>query len=710
MEWSGFEVHRSSSRSLLGRLLAAVLILLAAAGLLAHSLLGVAAPIGVGAGGARLAEYASEGRALARAPAASSVTMVLARPVVALEELSYRYLGDHSYTARVPAVAVALCALFAVALVGWRGWGPWGAVVAAVVFGLSPRLAAAAAVPDPEMLAVAGMLMAARSYLGYLDRSEAAAAGSTIFWLLVATLADPSAYGMAVALVLGLVLSAIAKTRWRAAGGQASLSSPLQAVMLRRTGRGYQGFAAVLLGTLLVEAALLRLCPAGFSPAADGARGLHLIPTGARVLLALWAIFLVARVLTRRPHPRDTVLVGLGLSGLFLLLRPAAGTWLTPVAALVPLAVVDLLAGIRWLGRGRRGLSCLAVAAALVVWFVGAVPVFIRTLVSSRADYPAPAESAEILIRMANEATTPRDLGLALPGFPDGPALRHRLDRRVDRVATVAGALARRQKESNLFLLFGEPLAAADSAVVKSMLQDHPAVQVGSLWMVDLRRSDAGIRCYAFTTRPTMCDGLQRFLSFPGDHTTLLTRQPWQELERDLELGVVAAPDHSPAVTLPDAGDRPRLLLFHNFGNLVGDTTAKAAARARLLDGYTPPTVWMDPTPFGRVVGSRWLVGERALSILWECPGLPPSAPDFALRFLLTPIGRQWKPQTSDHAPPQGCRGARGGELREERIAVKFPYHGRFALGMEATRPRGRTRRSTGHTVDLAEVDYSARK
>ena len=77
---------------------------------------------------------------------------------------------------------------------------------------------------------------------------------------------------------------------------------------------------------------------------------------------------------------------------------------------------------------------------------------------------------------------------------------------------------------------------------------------------------------------------------------------------------------------------------------------------------------------------------------------------------MLKPVTRNWKSELLDQPPSVACRGARPDDLREEKVPVKFPYFGRWRISLEITRPRPRGgRQTTGHTVDLVEVDHTKR-
>src|SRR4029453_2936375 len=97
---------------------------------------------------------------------------------------------------------------------------------------------------------------------------------------------------------------------------------------------------------------------------------------------------------------------------------------------------------------------------------------------------------------------------------------RYRVDRDMEIVKSLAGLEERCARDPRQLALFSEPVPPEEDAPLTPLLQQPPGLRIGSLWLVDLRRFEAGVRSYAVAS-----DGR-------------LTSQPGEALRLDLAHGV----------------------------------------------------------------------------------------------------------------------------------------------------------------------------
>jgi hypothetical protein len=415
----------------------------------------------------------------------------------------------------------------------------------------------------------------------------------------------------------------------------------------------------------------------------------------------------------------------------------------TAGAALAAAALVDLVAraltggwhatagavpGIA-AGAGARTLGVLAAPAALCALCATLLPGFLRVSRAARpSDFeashgdvmplPGEGERSRALARLVRSAADAATLVIVREGFPDSAAFRYVLDLPIERTLSLEALAARTGRGREALVVFREPLPRADHEAMRALLGAHPALRIesgrgsgrdganeGALWAIDLRSWAPGIRSYICQVEPRAPTALERHLLHPdGERRCHWRRDPWRELDLDVAWDAGPSREHAPAVSLPAATDRVRLLAYHNMRVRLGEGASARRAREVLLAGTAAPPAWIDPASFGWVAGARWSAGTRELIVTWECAGaLAPvaAAPDFGLRIVLFPLGRAWRPEHLDFPGSHVCDRADAGELGEDAYPVRFPYRGRFAPALEITRPRGSIRRATGHALAL---------
>lgn len=713
-----------------------LLLVLAAAGfLLVHGCLGIAAPFGPGPAGERLADYAIGARALAR-DGLGTLLAAQSSALTVMGAIAYQLLGEQPLAARVPGILLTVLSALALGRLAWKGWGPWAAVSAVAVFALLPR-AALAAVPDGEMASLFGALMALGSYIAFREEDRPVSAATAIAWLAVGGLfgwgalavgAFLAVHGLAAGWRQGRMIAAE-----RPSATLARASGPLAAVMAKRASEKLSRFATVVGLAVLIEAAVMfvwRLAMRGTVVPESVPSLAALFPWSARLAVAVALGVVVLRLVAGRSQPRDAILLALGAATAATLFISDIRWGLTAGAALIAISLVDVTATLARMldGRWASGLSWGGKLVALGVFLTFAasfVPTWERNLIAVResgalaldavmAPPAVPLEETRIVAALAAGRTGPADVVLVRAGFPLTAHFRYALDRPMETVADLWEVSKRHGTVRNALVVFKDPVAEPERAMMGAWLKAHPANRVAmpsggaGLWLIDLRASEPGIISAACSGQAAARAHLHRFLLYPdGDRRCRLEREPWRELELDLRYGISPVPERRPQVTLEQATDRGRLVGYHNLYTLAGVPGEKSGARTRLLEGAVVPAVWLDPAPFGWIAGVRWLPSTRALSILWDCPGRPPPVPDFGMRLVVQPLERQWRPHVIDLPGSLACEDATAGELREESIVVKFPYRGKFDLSMEVTRPSRKARRATGQTIPLVEVEHS---
>lgn len=737
--------------SLSAKLLAAFLILLAVGALGTTAAVGIDAPFAWSGSGEIVAEYARAGRTLAREDAAPRLHRALGLPpagasavardripslMVRLVAGAHRWLGDRPIATRLPALIAAIVLALAFGRLVWRALSPWLAVAAVVGLLVWPRFGAAATLPDEELVALTAALLAGTAYLAYRRTGGTFSAVATAFWLVVSGACGVVGFGVGAALALASALAGLAGAAARQASPEgAAAPSPLLGVMRRREGRELLVFAAVLVGALLLEAAVLFSIKVAGPVSLRGAQPTWLTePTAAPALaagwpalqaplLGAWALLLLARAVTRASRPRDVV--ALGLLAAAALAGSALGTLWGALPSLgttrlvaATFAFVDLSATLGRLAAFGRARIASVVTAVVVVAGLATVGIRLRPAwlgerlpLVATADPAAAVRLARVeadrwLIRYVHERTTPSEPLLLGEGCALAPSFVHELERDIQ-PAPPLSRLARLAlgRDAGLLLLCEGP-SQPDGVAWSALLRAHPAdwLPDRSQWLIDLRRSDPGVQVlrHRFDPRPSPAHG--RFVLSLATRLRV-AQDPWRAVELDVAHGVAPVGPRFPAVTLSEASTRVRLLQLHNLYVRVHEPSA-ALARTRLLDGYVAPSAFVDPAPFGVPLGLRHAEGR--LGIVWECPARPPRAPDLGLRVVGRPLGRARRGFVLDLPAPAACRDTLGGELADDELAVSVPDRGAWAIGLEVTRPRGKLRRSTGHLVELVPAGPSA--
>jgi len=678
---------------------------------------------------------------------------------------AFHLAGDSEASLRYPAMVLSVLCVLALGRLGFRGWGPWGAAGAATVFVLLPG----SAVLSGLTVGAGGQgglfagLMALGSYLRYRSARSALAALATCAWLLVGFAFDWMAYALAAALFVHTYVAGRALRRpgyhATAGGSDASLpvvasgaraSSPLAAMIESRAGRGVFRFSLVLAATVVVGAGLQLAwsVKAGAMPRLAQAFGLT-APTGRAPLSALftplglailgtWLVGFGVRAARKRQRVRDAAPLALLATLLLIYLLCAAQAAAHPHLmaaglAAVALCAIDLAAemGAPLVARGTAAGTAFghwlpATAIGALVFFL--MPSWRQALDASRASGDADALTREVA-RRVNDQTVPGDLMLLAGGVPNDPVFHYYADRDFETISSLVGLEARRAADPGIFLVYAEPKEPAagpsesestEGKALTALLRQHPAWRVGPLWMIDLRRYDAGIRDYMPEPRAAPAAATQaEAASSPGARggwlpfeslrqpPLALRRNPWTELDLDLRHGVSPSRDHLPVVTMSSEASRERLLDYHNFLNVLGHDVERNAPRDLLLAGYQGPG-WIDPSPVAQLIGVRWASKDRLLAMVWECTGAPASdGANVDLRFVFSPLDHpSWKGEVIERSAKFKCRDGRRGQIYDDGVTFKLPHRGRWGITLELLR-RGPPRVPLGlGPVDVAQILY----